>query len=336
MLKIMCRVLEALAVVFQTQNPNEWLAPPLAFRSEVIMRVCTLIACLLSVPEAAIAEEFSWKSLLGKSSENIRAELGKFASCEAQYNIFNNANNMSSYTKPLSFYIRYPVPPSAKITIAHWHDPVGGYTSFSSEDTLQSSLVRELNCSAEMNVNINALIFENIVFDISIKYDRCDRRDTSCNQLVQSQIDRAFEQKLPKDIIYAPFGSYGATAPNKDMYYKIYSSMETDSYLQSMLLDAGSCGSFPDKYRCIIVSATADDGVWHSITMTEAFESNFFSDRILGRFASSQRFTLIDVDKRARAAFTSEIRGVIEDRDRLDHEKNRNIELRVSPLKSDR
>jgi hypothetical protein len=111
--------------------------------------------------------------------------------------------------------------------------------------------------------------------------------------------------------------------------------MLSDLYLHNMLSDAGKCAFFypSGKYRCIIM-ATAVDGLWHAITMTEVFESGFFSEHILGRFASSQRFTLIEVDKRARAAFTSELQAAIDNKDRLNQEKNRIKELRENFLQS--
>jgi hypothetical protein len=299
---------------------DDWLASPPAAGKEAIMRVCVLIACLLAVPGAAMAEDFLWQAHLGISSENLQTELVKFSSCD--------------FIKPLSFTIRYPIPASAKITIRDWHNPIP-VTWFSDEDAPQSSIIRELDCSADMRVHINALIFENIVFDITIKYARCDLRDSTCDPLAPTSIDKSFASKLPEEIVYAPFWGAGTRASDMDLSQQTYSSLLSDSYLHERLSDAGDCRPISDKYRCI-VRATTDDGVWHSITITEAFESGFFSERILGRFASSQRFTLIDVDKRARAAFASEIQAVLENRDRLDQEKNRIRELRETPLQSAR
>lgn len=291
-----------------------------------VIRAFTLIMCLLAAPGAAMAEDFSWQAHLGISPENLRTELEKFSACD--------------FIKPLSFLIRYPISPSAKIAIGNWHNPMTGGGFFNSEDAQQSSMIRELNCSADMSVRIHALVFENIVFDITLDYGRCDRRNSHCDPLVPTSIDKFFASKLPEKIIYDPIYGNGSTNSNTELYHQTYSSMLSDLYLHNMLSDAGNCvfrtsvGLYPSgKYRCII-TATADDGIWHAITMTEVFESGFFSERLLGRLANSQQFTLIEVDKRARAAFTSEVQAAIDNRDRLDKEKNRIKELRENPLQN--
>jgi hypothetical protein len=279
------------------------------------MRVFALIACLVAVSDGAMAEDFSWGAHLGISGEKLQNELKAFSSCDS--------------FKPLSFSFLTSTSPDFKISVGHWTNPIASNSGFFSADderVAQSSKISELKCSADMGVQINALLFENVVFEIMLYYNHC--KEIGCNKMAPSPIDKSLASKLPEKIIY------GYT----EQYFRAYSSMLSDLYLTNKLLDAGNCDfRISATYRCIIM-AKADDGIWHAVTMTEVFESGIFSERILGRFASSQRFTLMEVDKRAWATFTSEVtskvQAFIENRKQLNEEKNRIRELRESPLQS--
>jgi hypothetical protein len=283
------------------------------------MRVFSLILLfVVAISDRPLVEDFSWQDLLGISPGKLQNELKNFSSCYG--------------FQPFSFRIPVSIPPTPPFVISSWSNFGGNH--WVSDDEVKSSIIRVLNCSTDTGVTIYASSFDNIVFEITLHYTRCNY--VTCNSMEPTPIDKSLAAKLPAQIVYDGT-QLGPTDPNTERYFRVYSSMLSDQYLQNMLFDAGACDTAfvptSAKYRCIIM-ATADDRLWHALTMTEVFESKFFSERILGRFASSQKFTLIEVDKRARTAFTAELQAVIENRNRLIQEKDRAKELRENPLKS--
>jgi hypothetical protein len=264
---------------------------------------------------AGVAKDFSWEAQLGTSIDNSRRDLEKFSSC---------------LVKSLPYTLYLPIPLNYKFEFKGWgYYQAVGPQGFVTEEDSPSNSITVLECHAHMyvDIEIRILAFENKIFNVDVFYRRCDLRDYICNPLIPTSLDAEIAAQLPDK---APEIDYPFKDPN-ELYLEASRTFQ-DPYLNSMLLDASTCGfqvasdkAASTSFRCV-VNATASDGIWHSITMAQAFESGWFGRHLVGRFANKQRFTLIAEDKKARAALESEIQSVADVRARAEDERKRNEE----------
>lgn len=276
-------------------------------------------------------EKFSWRALLGASTENATAEISNHALCNSAATKFDR--NMSSYFDSMRYHVRHPIPPDkAKLNEWNWHDPVGGYTVYVEDKDYPSSVIRELSCATGLGQSITILSFEGKVFDITIDYNFCSDPLRGCGERKHSPADKVFEAQLNGDVV--PFPDYVNGGGNtSERFERKYGNLLSDRLLRKLLRnDTEACQGIGK--RCIVVNAGVDDGIYHSVIMLETFERGLFGDKNVERFADKQRFTLIQTYKNGWAAFASEVAALTQIQMKIDQGRNEKENRREKAIES--
>jgi hypothetical protein len=250
------------------------------------------------LPTAAHADEFSWTAQLGKTGTSFVLALSKVATCQ-----------------DLGF-IRFDMPViDGKSEIPSywtWDRPISGTGFPMVRDAVEVSSVRRFKCTHEQTLEATAYVFQDRVFNIAINYPRCNKNSGKCDLS-----DKPFDQA----ILAAMQVKHAKNDNSKpDQFYAFsYPEYESDPYLKEKLFSAASCSTDPNtnplyntnlSERSLIDASYLND-IWHSATIAELYTKGWFAETINARLAACQDFTVVSLDKIARAAFLAEVRSAI-------------------------
>ena len=251
-------------------------------------------------PTLAIGSEFSWHALTGCNPSSFTSALSEVARCSKQ--------------KPHEFTLP-KLSADTKIS-DDLHRPVSG--SWMTQERFRSTSITVIECKLGDKAQIWGYSFQDQVFQILVRYPRCTGIDCDWSE-------QEFDRKL-----YAAFGKdggYGHTGLGFDpsdygsSYLSKYSSLRSNPYFDRKLEDADT-GCWPGRnpsystnllYKCLIAGA-ARRNRWQSLSMLEIYEDGWLSDKLLGRLAIRQEFTLVPIERAAHNEFLNEVRSFVRHR----------------------
>lgn len=265
-------------------------------------------------------EGFSWRAQLGMPAAVFYLTTGSFADCKAA---------------ALLDYVLTTSP--KKFTPGAWHAPFGGGLV----ETKTSRVIENIVCVTKQNVRIKAFSHAGAVFKIVLEYPRCAAHAT----LVPADCDfnqKEYDLVISKNLSDSPF--YGPSSDVDNREAKRYFEMKAqiaDDYLSEKVSAAAWCtGAVVHIFdrnkqgvRCMFETRQSE-GIWHSLSVSELIEKGWFSNTVLARLAARQEFALIEAEKKAIAAFETELMIILEEKRGAEATRLRREEENLKALQS--